>query len=212
MNKPLLAAGALLLGGIVTGGAIFVASSGGEEEAVQVQESRSPSVGATPGGSPSPSSSVSATPTPGLPLPSLPPPDVPAAWETFMTNEAPKVRLRYPNGWLRGPGEGRISSFDPSTVKGSQYPPNGVVIDVDRTPLDQPGLPARPPEAVDTVLGGVPAWEVVQTDLQESEYGKRHVVVVERNGYRYGLFAALVEASADEATFVLILSSFRFIQ
>src|SRR5439155_17286916 len=90
MNKPLFAAGGLLLGGIVTGGAIFVASSGGEEEAVQVPESPSPSASLTPGGSPSPTSS---SPTP---IDTHAPTD--EDWFTYSVPET-GITLRYPPSW-----------------------------------------------------------------------------------------------------------------
>jgi hypothetical protein len=183
MNKPLLAAGALLLVGIGSAGAGYVASSGGEEEVVQQVETSSPSpqASATLEGTrtptPSPIATRLATRTP-VPLPSMLPIDVPSDWAVFTDDRVSEIIFRYPPNWFR---DGlRITSFDPAAWKGATYPDGGVVIDVDRLPLDPPDqIFDRPPDAVDTTIWGVPGWEhtLRRSSLTTEEvppWGKRH--------------------------------------
>jgi len=96
MNKPLLGVGAFLLAGIGTAGAVYVASSGGEEEIVQQMETATPSGSAFPsptGTSPPTSGTPSATPAPSAT------PSVPEGWIQHSqpaSKESPPFRFVYP--------------------------------------------------------------------------------------------------------------------
>ena len=174
MNKPLLAAGALLLGGIVTGGAIFVASSGGEEEAVQIQESASPSASVTPGSlAPSPTrtpstSSPSSTPaSSSAPTPS--PPTIPDGWVLHSqqpSERSPAFSFAYPSNWFPYstsndvPGDGlSVSVYSFNRVEWGQpsnYPPESMKVDINVANAERVGA-CGPSGGEPTSLGGFPA-------------------------------------------------------
>ena len=175
MNKPLLAAGALLLGGIVTGGAIFVASSGGEEEAVQIQESASPSASVTPGSlAPSPTrtpstSSPSSTPaSSSAPTPS--PPTIPDGWVLHSqqpSERSPAFSFAYPSNWFPYstsndvPGDGlSVSVYSFNRVEWGQpsnYPPESMKVDINVANAQRVGACGPSGE-------NLQAWAVFQPD------------------------------------------------
>ena len=222
MNKPLWAAGGvLLLSAIGTGGGILMASSGGEEEVLQqvatptTSPSTSPQLSAAPTSSPEPSPKSTPTTTAPTPTPVISLPPVPADWATFSSNRVPEITFRYPQTWFLS-YESRITSFDPSTWKGGYFPPGGILLDFDRIPLEPSnGIFDRPPEATDVVFGGLPGWQALCTspdpNCSGAPWAKRRHFAVERNGYRYVLYGAFADKDADESVLLQVASTFRFI-
>ena len=228
MNKPLLAAGALLLGGIVTGGAIFVASSGGEEEAVQIQESASPSASVTPGSlAPSPTrtpstSSPSSTPaSSSAPTPS--PPTIPDGWVLHSqqpSERSPAFSFAYPSNWFPYstsndvPGDGlSVSVYSFNRVEWGQpsnYPPESMKVDINVANAQRVGA-CGPSGGEPTSLGGFPARQVVTYyDPPHPSGVVRSITISGVHGpHCYIVLGAFAQTSPDEQTFHTIVDSFR---
>lgn len=217
MIRPLWAAlGAAAIGTATVAGVVVALPGDGEEEVPsQVQSTETPAA-ASPRPTPAAASSPSQTAVPGSPSP---PPaavtsaPIPVDWATFTFDRVPEVTLRYPPDWYV---EGRrLTSFDPATWTGGFYPPGGILVDLDRIPVD-PNMDQliRPPEAKDTTVGGLPAWEFectgdVSADCANAPWAKVHYFVVEAS-FKYAFFGYFAEKDADEATFLLMVLSVRF--
>ncbi|TMG03211.1 MAG: hypothetical protein E6I03_04390 [Chloroflexi bacterium] len=207
MNKPLFAAGGLLLGGIVTGGAIFVASSGGEEEAVQVPESPSPSASLTPGGSPSPTSS---SPTPIDTHAPTATPTVPEDWFTYSVPET-GITLRYPPSWY-ALKDGGIYSWDPATWNRPSYPPESMAVSIiyGSSEFAEP----RPAEAMDFSVAGYSGWQITYSKNPANDDGltRVHEIALQTGASTLFVIASFSQTNPDERTFSQIVNSLRFAQ
>jgi len=207
MNKPLLAAGALLLVGIGTAGAVYVASSGSEEEVVQQVLTATATTSAS--GSPSPTASTSPSPTisasPG-PTPSAAP--VPEDWATYSVPEA-GLSLRYPPAWY-ALNDGGIHSWNPATWNKPYIPPESVSIDVIYGSSDY--AEPRPGEATDFSTGADAGWEITYMKNPTVEDGltRVHQIALERGEFTLFIIASFSQTSPDEETFSQIVHSLRF--
>ncbi len=187
----------LTLAGLLILSLIAVAACS-EEEAPPLVDSPSPSPTAA-----NPEEGTVVPPPPPLPTPV----SIPGTWATFVEPAIPGLTFRYPAEWHQT-SIGTFYSFDPSAPNITGFPSGGVKLQFDRTPLGSPVVSPRPPEATDTELGGLPAWEVARTfDPITAGPGRAHLVAAEVNGYVYVVVAHFTEQDADETLFLKILST-----
>ena len=225
--KPIIFAPlvALALAGGSAGAFLAVTSDGSVEEAVVAQPAAdAPAPAAeTPPETPTP---ATATPTPApteapgggggggdLQATVVPPPDkstapFPDDWATFTQIELAGFTFRYPNDWYVGPGNGTLSSWDPSTWDKPWFPPNGILLQIGVAPIDT--AERRPAEATDAALGDLSAWEVVYAfDPATAGKARVHIVAADGDRYQVQLQAYFANQNPDETTFLQIVSSFR---
>ena len=112
----------------------------------------------------------------------------------------------YDEKWVRlatFPLEGRIA-----------FPPGSILIDVDEVPGDQL---SRPSGATDTTLDGEAAWSLERpgaspTGGGEASWRHQHWVGIVRGSTGYLLSASYGDSQPDQAIFLALLESFRFLE
>jgi hypothetical protein len=141
-----------------------------------------------------------------IPVPSRNPiAPVPADWVVFSNAS---FSVRHPPDWFAYPDNSFILSFDPASAPGPEtFPDGGVKVQLSRVSTSVAGFDQRPPESSDTVLAGLPAWEVVRAYDRLRGVQYTHAVAVEVNGYRYAVGALFAESNPDETVFFQILST-----
>jgi hypothetical protein len=218
--KPIVAAPivALALAGAGTG-AYFLATSGGEEEAVIAQPTPTPSAEAT----------ADATPEPTVTLTPEPSPDATANWKTYV-DPGGLFTVRYPPTWFQSAGQAQFSSYDLSSLTSVSRPPESATVEVsyrDAAGSDTCGgtLSVDPkggqdlgplPGATPTILADVPAWQLVREKgdpaIAEEDLTRIHRVSVIYKGYCALITAYYTQGNPDVSTFEEIVSTFRFTQ
>lgn len=147
-----------------------------------------------------------------VPVPTSAIPAVPESWEVFDSKGGVSYQFRYPDTWFIG-GTNRVMSFDPATWTTPAYPPGGVLVEVQIGPVQSAA--ERPPEATDTTIAGMAAWEIVRVlDLPgvNPDISRYHSVGVDYSGYRIFIVGFFEDKDADESAFRQIVSSFEFLQ
>jgi len=216
LNKPFWAlAGVALLGTIGISGVVIVASSGGEEEAVQqVQTATAPAPSPTHSASPAATETAAPTSTPS----------VPEDWPTY-SDPAGLFTIRYPATWFQSAGQAQFSSYDLSTLTTTQRPREALVVEVAYSTAagisncgvlsidPKSGEGAPDPGATQTSLGGVPAWQIVSTEgdaALEGDLTRAQTISVVYQGYCLVVAGYFTQQAPDVGTFVQVASSFQF--
>lgn len=148
-----------------------------------------------------------------LPAPSpLPPPvEIPPDWATFTSTGPVRFNFRYPSAWY-SVGQSGVQKYDPDTWRYSFHPRETFVVGVGVAGPDSIPPASTPEDAPNTALGGLPAHQYLGK-YDPTKFGnvtQIHSVVVGKDGYRIGVSGTSTQAAPDQATFLLILSSFVF--
>jgi len=217
MIKPLWAlAGVALLGTAGVAGAFVVASSGGEEEAVQQVDT--PTVGAATTITPqahTPSPSVASTPSPTSSASPVPP-----GWTQIVQPASSKSQafsFIHPEGWLVQPfGDANAPGYGLTAVMWSWQegkPPLGAM-KIDASVLPVEGFSSCMPEgSTPASLGGQAAWQK-ESPPDPSFAGQPHTirsVATDRGGFRYCFIGFLFDGY-DPEVFSRIIGSFKFLE
>lgn len=146
-----------------------------------------------------------------------PRPTAPADWPEYTSADG-KISLRYPSDWYESGAQ--FTSYDPSTITDSPgVPPEGLEVEAHAYEaaglsvcggvfnLDESGAAESVHhDAVETTLGGQPAWELVRDNF--NDIPRIHEISLLYKGNCIGIVAYYTQETPDEQTFAKIAESF----